>query len=256
MNEIDVAIVGAGQAGLSLSHCLTRRGIEHVVLERGRIGESWRSERWSSFRLVTPNWSVRLAGRAYNGSLASGAVLVVGSAQSGCQLADELNRAGRQVYLATGRTGRLPRRYRGRDIIAWQRDMGFLDRSADDLQSPAMRFRPDPHLSGQDGGRTLDLRVLSEQGVTLTGRIEDASGGSVSFADDLASNLVSADDFAAQVVRDVDTYIHKQTLDAPTPDEANSDLGYCGKRFVPAAPAALNLKAQGIGTVLWARVPA
>ena len=68
MNEIDVAIVGAGQAGLSLSHCLTRRGIEHVVLERGRIGESWRSERWSSFRLVTPNWSVRLAGRAYNGS--------------------------------------------------------------------------------------------------------------------------------------------------------------------------------------------
>jgi putative flavoprotein involved in K+ transport len=66
--NVDVAIIGAGQAGLSLSHCLTREGIEHVVLERARIGESWRSERWSSFTLVTPNWSVRLAGREYQGS--------------------------------------------------------------------------------------------------------------------------------------------------------------------------------------------
>jgi putative flavoprotein involved in K+ transport len=344
--DVDVAIVGAGQAGLSLSHCLTRERIDHVLLERGRIGESWRSERWSSFTLVTPNWSVRLAGRAYQGpdphgfmsrdelvatledyarsfaapiqspvevdslrprsdgrfelrsrqgevfiarvavvatathrhprladfaqqldpdvaqvhtsryrdpdALPSGAVLVVGSAQSGCQIADELNRAGREVILATGSSGRLPRRYRGRDIIAWQRDMGVLDRPATALESPALRFRADPHLTGQGGGRTLDLRALSEQGVRLTGRAQHACGPTVSFADDLQSNLASADDFAARVLRDVDAHIQKRSVAAPAADASNSDLGYLGARFVPAAPTQLKLRAQRINTVVWA----
>ncbi len=346
MRSVDVAIVGAGHAGLSLSYCLTHQGIEHVILERGCIAQSWRSDRWDSFRLVTPNWSVRLAGRPYGGgdphgfmsraelvgllevyarsfaapvespidvdslsvrtdgrfelrslqgvtylarvavvatathrfprvpdfadavaadveqvhasryrqpgALADGAVLVVGSAQTGCQLSDELNRAGREVYLATGRTGRLPRRYRGRDIIAWQREMGFLDRCASALPSPAMRFRPDPHLTGQDGGRTLDLRALSKQGVTLTGRIKRISAGAVTFADDLESNLGAADDFAAKVLSDVDAYICNNALNTAVADEDNSDLGYLGERFVPSAPARLDLKQQGISTVLWA----
>jgi putative flavoprotein involved in K+ transport len=344
--NVDVAIIGAGQAGLSLSHCLTREGIEHVVLERARIGESWRSERWSSFTLVTPNWSVRLAGREYQGSdphgfmsrdelvtlledyahsfaapiespveidavhtrsdgrfelhstqasvyvariaviatathrhprvpkfaaqldaditqvhasryrdpasLPAGTVLVVGSAQSGCQIADELNRAGREVVFATGRTGRLPRRYRGRDIIAWQRDMGFLDRPATALESPAMRFRADPHLTGQGGGRTLDLRTLSEQGVTLAGRLCATAGRSVTFDDDLGLNLESADQFASRTLHDVDTHIQNQSIAAPLADEMNSDLGYRGVRFVPAAPTQIDLRAQGINTVLWA----
>ena len=344
--NVDVAIVGAGQAGLSLSYCLTQAGIEHVVFERARVGESWRSDRWSSFCLVTPNWSIRLAGSPYSGPdpngfmhrdelvtlletyaqsfgapiespvevdalrrrgdgrfelhtqqgpvyiarvavvatathrhprhpafasqldcnvtqvhassyrtpalLPAGGVLVVGSAQSGCQLADELNRAGRDVYLATGRTGRLPRRYRGRDVIAWQRDMGFLDRRADALASPAQRFRPDPHLTGQGGGRTLDLRALSQAGVTLTGRMRSAADECVNFDADLESNLASADEFAARVLRGIDAYIEANELPAPNPDDANSDLGYGGERFVPSAPLQLNLKAEGINTLLWA----
>ena len=346
MREIDVAVIGAGQAGLSISHCLTRASVGHVVLEKGRIRESWRSARWDSFCLVTPNWSIRLpdwrhgedqpaafmprdefvrrleayarqsaapvehgaqvvrvtrsegdgfrldrqgaepiaAKRVvvatathrhpkvpgFAGSLGDsifqchasayrspahlppGGVVVVGSAQSGCQIADELNQAGRPVWLSTGSTGRLPRRYRGRDIIEWQQCMGYLDRNARELDDPAHRFRPDPHLSGAEGGKTLDLRDLSVRGVRLTGRLKAAVGGMLHFENDLARNLADADAFARRVLREVDAYIDTSGVVAPEADEQNSDLGFAGERFVPPAPERLDLGAGEISSLVWA----
>ena len=95
--------------------------------------------------------------------LAPGGVLVVGTGQSGCQIAEELNDAGRRVWLSTSHVGRLPRSYRGVDSIEWQRRMGFLDRPASALASPKLRFRADPHLSGKSGGHTINLRTLAKK---------------------------------------------------------------------------------------------
>ena len=107
-------------------------------------------------------------------SLREGGVLVVGSGQSGCQIAEELNNAGRSTYLSIGHTGRLPRRYRGADCIKWQLEMGWLDRCADFLDDPKKRFSGDPHLSGKNGGYTLSLHELRSSGIKLLGRIDSA----------------------------------------------------------------------------------
>ena len=132
-------------------------------------------------------------------------MLVVGSGQSGCQIADELNRAGRKTVLAVGDTGRLPRRYRGRDCIDWQNDIGLLDRTPDMLDSPAHRFRGDPHLSGARGGHTLSLHTLQADGVTLLGRIEDVHDGkTLALKDTLAASMASADAFAQNFFKMVD----------------------------------------------------
>ena len=359
MTAPDVVIIGAGQAGLSISRCLSRDGVEHVVLDQGRVAESWRSARWDAFCLVTPNWSIRLAGQDYDGDdpngflprdellalveryaekfgapvrcgqeverviprsaggfevrtrqglqlfsrivvvatgthrlprfpavlpsagqpddashlaawssgrvahlhvaqyrnptqLPTGGVLVVGSAQSGCQIADELNRAGREVVLSTGRTGRLPRRYRGRDIIEWQQRMGFLDRPASALEHPAHRFRADPHLSGHDGGRTLDLRSLNQAGIRLAGRLTTLNGELAQFDDQLPNNLSFADSFATRVVREIDEFILQERMDAPPACDTNSDVGFKGERFIPDSPRRLDLGAEGIASVVWA----
>ena len=334
--RVDVAIVGAGQAGLSLSHCLRAAGIEHLLCERGDVAESWRAQRWNSFCLVTPNWTMRLAGRPYAGNdphgfmgrdeiierlcdygagapvhrgvtvtsvarhgggwqlgtgdgqrlaarrvviatathsapampplahnrddvftlhasdyrapeaLPAGAVLVVGSGQSGTQIAQELHAAGREVYLATSRVGRLPRRYRGRDAIEWQALMGFLDRHASALDSPAHRFRPDPHLSGRGGGRTLDLRRFAEAGITLTGRLARLRGPVAEFAQDLADNLGFADRFAGNFERAVDGYIRGASLRAAPAPQAK------GERTAPTGPARLQLGPGGVAVIVWA----
>ena len=242
-NRHDVVVVGAGQAGLCASYFLTKNGIEHIVLERGRIAESWRSQRWDSFCMVTPNWTLQLPGKSYVGSdptgfllrsefvaflqdyyksfeapvqfsmqvqsisrddldggyilktangalrasnvivaagmyqsirrpksaselpsnieqldvvtyknptaLPDGGVLVVGTGQSGCQIAEEILHAGRNVFLCVGNAGRIPRTYRGRDLSEWQVDMGYLDHTVDQLADSSERFRGDPHVSGK-----------------------------------------------------------------------------------------------------------
>jgi putative flavoprotein involved in K+ transport len=285
MDAVEVAIVGGGQAGLAVSHELTLAGIDHLVLERGRVGQSWR-DRWDSFCLVTPNWTVRLPGRHYQGTdpdgfmtrdeivaylwgyagaiaaplregvevvslavardggfrlgtsagelragsvvvatgayqrphrpegagtlpadlpqldvgdyrspelLPPGKVLVVGSGQSGAQIAEELGLAGREVVLACGKAAWAPRRLGGRDVFWWAVESGFVDAPAASLPSPTARLAANPLLTGQRGGHDLHLRTLRAMGVTLTGRFLGASGREAWFAPDLVDSVAWGD---------------------------------------------------------------
>jgi len=284
--RIDVVVVGAGQAGLSTSHELSAAGVEHVVLERGRVGQTWRG-RWESFCLVTPNWACRLPGHHYDGEdpdgylprdeivsyledyrssfdapvregvevasldpvpgggfdlrtsagdirastviLSTGAyqrphrppgtatlpgdlpqldmedyrepgavppgrVLIIGSGQSGCQLAEELLEAGRDVVLACGRAPWGPRRLGGRDIFWWAVETGFMDQPVEALPTQEARLWANILGTGHGGGHDLSLRTLHAAGVTLAGHFLGVEGGEVRFADDLADTVAWGDE--------------------------------------------------------------
>ena len=341
----EVIVVGAGQGGLSTSYCLTEHGVDHVVLERGEVGDSWTRRRWDSFCLVTPNWSIRLPGAEYDGpdpdgflpredfvaymerwteafgcplrtgvtvarigpaeddafsvetdagplrapvvvvatgtmqvprrppfaerlskrilqldaekyrtaaALPEGAVLVVGSGQTGCQVVDDLRLSGRQVLLSVGEAGRLPRRYRGQDCVAWQRDIGLLDRTPDMLDSPAHRIRSDPHLTGRGGGRTISLHHFHRDGVRLLGMVAAVDGETVSFMDDLRRNMSDADAFAMQFYADVDAFIVKNRIDAPPPTDKELSGGPPADDWSVPSTASIDLEAEGVSSVVWA----
>ncbi|MDR3574188.1 MAG: NAD(P)-binding domain-containing protein [Anaerolineaceae bacterium] len=180
-------------------------------------------------------------------NLPDGAVLVVGSGQSGCQIAEELYQAGRVVYLSTGRAGRIPRRYRGQDFYFWANAIGYLDRTAASLGSPHFRFLGDPHLTGKDGGRTLNLHCFARDGVVLLGHIYDIEDGKVRFAPDVLDNLAHSDHFESQMIRAIDQFIDKKGLN--TPPEKLSQLRYGYKTNVHQN---LDLKEAGIQAVIWA----
>lgn len=338
----DVVIVGAGQAGLGLSYHLAKAGVDHVILDRGRIGNAWREDRWDSFSLVTPNWTITLPGAEYRGddpngfmlrdefvdhleqwaasfgapvregvtatkvtrdgsrflietdkgrytarqvvvatatyqrsrfpgflralpadiqhlpaslyrdpsALPVGGVLVVGAGATGAQIAEELNVAGRDTYLAVGNSGRLPRRYRGRDCIEWQRAMGWLDRTPDMLEDPAIRFRGDPHLTGADGGRTLSLHQFHADGITLLGRLTGLDGARVKIAGDVVQAIAESDDYAASFRRAVDDHVLATGLvaPAPTPEEMLGEAAPGGTAL--ALLRELDLRARKISTVI------
>jgi putative flavoprotein involved in K+ transport len=185
-------------------------------------------------------------------SLPEGAVLVVGSAQSGCQIAEEIQLSGRQVYLSTGKAGRLPRRYRGRDANWWQDRMGLLDRTPDMLESPSHRFRGDPHLTGTGGGRTLNLHSFARMGIQLLGKFAGADGSALRFGDDLAANLSYADDYAQKFLASVDAYILREGVNAPAADDCNSDFGGPHRAPAPESPGAIDLRSVPIRSVVWA----
>jgi putative flavoprotein involved in K+ transport len=283
--RIGVAVIGGGQAGLAVSHELGELGVEHVVLERGRVGQTWR-DRWDSFCLVTPNWSVQLPGGEYAGdkpdgymardevvahlvqyadsfaapvhegvevsslsaakaggfalttsegalqadrvvlttgayqqprrpagaarlprrilqldaqsytneaALPAGRVLVVGSGQTGCQLAEELHQVGRDVVLACGRAPWCTRRIGGRDLVHWIAETGMLDETLDDLPSPSRRLVANVQATGHDGGHDLHFRVLQEMGVTLVGHFLGVDDTRFNFASDLADSVAFGD---------------------------------------------------------------
>jgi len=342
--QIDVVIIGGGQAGLALSYYLTQQGRTHVVLERGRVAETWRSQRWDSFTLVTPNWMTQLPGFPYQGEdpdgflqhdeivltleryaqsfhapvrcgvqatavrlqtegngylvetsdgsfeaayvvlaiggfprpklppasaatpvnimqlhssqyrrpgrLPSGAVLVVGSGQSGSQIAEELHQSGRRVYLCVSRCGRSPRRYRGKDVMWWVNQMGGYDRTVDALPSPAARFACHPDLSGKNGGHAINLRQLASEGVVLLGRLQEVHGNHVTLAPDLEENLAKADAQAIQLTHAIDDYVLRMGMDAPVESMSEDSTS---KWVPPAEPIPeLDLYAAGISTVIWA----
>jgi len=298
---VDVIVVGAGHAGLAVSRCLAERRIEHVVLERGEIANSWRHERWDSLRLLTPNWQSRLPGFCYAGAdpdgfmtmpevvdfidryarkfqmpvqchtnvssiqsiasgyrvvtdrgewrcaaivLASGAcnwpatpplrselpasiasvtpmgyrnpeqlepggVLVVGASASGVQLADEIVRSGRDVWIAVGEHIRLPRRYRGRDIQRWMESLGVLDERYDAVDD-IVRARqvPSPQLVGTPERSSLDLNALQDRGVQLVGRLVGIARGKAQFSGSLRNHCAMADLKMTRLLDRIDASVH------------------------------------------------
>jgi putative flavoprotein involved in K+ transport len=180
-------------------------------------------------------------------SLPEGAVLVVGSGQSGCQIAEELLRAGRKVYLSTGSAGRAPRRYRGKDIIEWLEIAGFFNLTPDQLPPGMGKFDGIPHLSGKDGGHTINLHKFAQEGITLLGHVRDAKHNTIVVAPDLYDNLKIVDAFERDATEMIDGYIEAQGLDAPA--EALQELR---NGYAQIIITELDLKKEGVSTIIWA----
>lgn len=186
------------------------------------------------------------------GMLAPGGVMVVGAGQTGCQIAEELHEAGRDVWLCVGRAGRLPRRWRGRDCIAWQRDMGWLDRTPAMLESPRLRFRADPHLTGRKGGYTLSLHDFHRRGIRLLGRLVSCGGERARFDGGLHDDMRFADGFCERITAEFDRHIEAQGIDAPPPSAEELAGGPPGDGAMPEIRRELDLAGAGIGSVVWA----
>jgi putative flavoprotein involved in K+ transport len=323
-----------------MSHCLSARGIEHVVLERGQVADRWRRHGWDSLRLLTPNWMTRLPGFHYGGHdpegfmptrdlvalleqyasssrvpvetrttvrrvepstngfrvatdqgqwraqavvIATGycdrpaiprtsskvapwiqqsapetyrnpeqlpreGVLIVGASATGVQLAEEIQRSGRQVTLAVGRHTRLPRRYRGKDILWWLDRLGILTQDASSVHDVAIsRAQPSLQLVGRPDHATVDLMYLHEHGVRLVGRVLDMKATRVELADDLIATAAAADVKLATMRTRIDEYARRAGVDADAAEP-----------FVPTwsitrdAVSRLDLRAERIGTIIWA----
>jgi putative flavoprotein involved in K+ transport len=345
--SVDVAIVGAGQAGLIVSRLLSEAGREHVLLERrATLGGGWQ-DRWDAFRLVSPNWTTTVPGFDYQGSdpdgymrrdeivdhwrsyaaaiaapveletdvtrlepvtggaarfrlttsrgallarsvvvaggpfqrpfvppvassfdpsiqqlhshhyrnpgaLAPGGVLLVGSGQTGVQLAEELMAAGRSVTMSIGRCGRFPRRYRGKDCFWWLRQLAIHGRgvgtplpSPATLPDPRGRFACNPQLSGHGTPHDTNLRRMAAEGLRLAGRFEGADGTRVSFRPDLAESLRFADSFFEERwIERLDTFAERRGEQLP-PDHFEQ-VAYDAPEVTD-----LDLAAEGISTVIW-----
>jgi putative flavoprotein involved in K+ transport len=336
-----VIVIGAGQAGLSVSYCLKQRGVPHLVLEANRVGHSWRSERWDTFCLVTPNWQCQLPGHPYRGSdpqgfmgrdeivryleeyaqafepplrtgvrvtslvekrgngprfelltsggtltadqvvvavgsyhlstipamsaalppsivqihsahyknpqaLPPGAVLVVGSGQSGCQIAEDLHLAGREVHLAVGNAPRCARRYRGKDVVEWLDHMRYYDIPIDRHPNrEQVRDRANHYVTGRDGGRDIDLRRFALEGMRLYGPLTGIQAGRLEFKPDLCQNLDGADNVYRSINRSIDKYIAENALEAPL-DQDYEPVWHPSEEITE-----LDAAAAGIGAVVW-----
>ena len=179
--------------------------------------------------------------------LPPGRVLVVGTGQSGVQLAEELQEAGREVILSVGHTGRMPRRYRGRDIFVWLVELasrGLLP-TVDTMSDPKVRYGGNAHLSGHRGGHDTNLRQFALDGIRLVGRFDGVEGERIRFAPDLAANLRFADTFFDDRLRKgIDTVIEAAGMDAPPDDRESID-------YEPPEVAELDLAAERVSSVLW-----
>jgi putative flavoprotein involved in K+ transport len=180
-------------------------------------------------------------------SLPSGAVLVVGTGQSGAQIAQELYQSGRKVYLSIGSAGRVPRRYRGKDINDWFTRMGMFDAKVDDLKSPRDKFHAHPQISGKNGGQSLNLHQFARDGVVLLGHVQDARDGRLTIATDLKETLAKVDRFEIDALRKVDEYILRANFTALPEKVPQLHDGYKQEIITE-----LNLEEAGISTVIWA----
>lgn len=182
-------------------------------------------------------------------ALPPGAVLVVGSGQSGCQIAEDLKIDGRKVHLCVGSAPRSPRRYRGRDAVEWLHDMGHYDLPVEHHPlGEKVRGKANHYLTGRGGGREIDLRRHALEGMVLHGRLKDVADGAMIFGDDLAANLDAADATYNRIREGIDAYLAEQGIAAPEDPP-----------YVPVwhpAPGegggALDLAAAGIASVIWA----
>ncbi len=337
-----VIVIGGGQAGLSMSWNLKQADIDHLVLEKHRVGHAWRSERWDTFCLVTPNWQCTLPGYPYRGddpygfmkkdeivdyldgfvasfdppvregvtvtklwrdgtlwriatsdgdfsadqvvvavggyhipvvprtaeklpadivqihsseylnpeSLPEGEVLVVGTGQSGCQIAEDLHLAGRRVHLGVGDAPRVARTYRGKDVVEWLDKMKYYDLPVERHPlGTGVREKTNHYVTGRDGGRDIDLRKFALEGMQLYGRLDGIGGpgGEVAqFGPGLQRYLDDADAVSESIKDSIDKFIAANAIEAPV--EA---------RYVPVwqppsdAGASLDLRAAKISAVVW-----
>lgn len=179
-------------------------------------------------------------------ALPAGAVLVIGSGQSGCQIAEDLHLAGRKVHLSVGSAPKSPRLYRGRDAIAWLHDMGHYDLPIERHPlKEGVRRNANHYLTGRGGGREIDLRRFAHQGMQLHGRLKEADGARLSFAPDLARNLDAADKVAQGIKDGIDRFIAENGIQAPT------DPVYVPVWHPTHEPVELDLEAAGITSVIW-----
>lgn len=179
--------------------------------------------------------------------LPQGGVLVVGSSQSGCQIAEEIHQSGRPAFLCVGEAGRIPRRYRGKDIMEWTTLLGVSERTVDMLPSPKAKFAPNPQMSGKADERGLNLHLFAQQGIQLLGRLEGISNGKAQLAADLHANLAFADKFEANLLAAIDAYIAKTGLEQPAETLEPLIDGYAVEQL-----SELDLAAHNIQSVVWA----
>lgn len=337
--EIDTLVVGAGQAGVAMSEHLSKLGVPHLVLERNRIAEAWRTGRWDSLVANGPAWHDRFPGLEFEGldpdafahkdtvadyfeayakkfeapirtgvevrkvvrnadrpgftietsegvieanrvvaatgpfqhpvippiapkdsritqihsaeyfnpqQLPDGAVLVVGAGSSGVQIADELNRAGKQVYLSVGAHDRPPRAYRNRDFCWWLGVLGLWDA---EIMQPG-REHVTIAVSGAHGGKTVDFRALANQGVTLVGLTKAFNDGKVTFQEDLSKNVAAGDANYLALLDAADAYVERNGLDLPEEPEARTMLPDPPCMTDPILE--LDLTDAGITSIIWA----
>jgi putative flavoprotein involved in K+ transport len=338
-NQIfDAVVIGAGWAGLGVSYALKQAGLRHRLIERGRIGETWRTQRWDSFKMNTPNVQTIMPGDEYVGlesdgvmtrdefvvmlegfagrnylpielntpviklvgengtyflstdrgqvqarnvvittgnlncprrptwsdalphdihqidsssyrnaaDLPEGVVLIVGSGQSGGQIAEDLLKTGRTVFLSTSQVGRYPRRYRGRDSMLWMAESGLLDRRREQFIRASGRIARRPLVGAE---HTISLQALSATGATLLGRCVGIEAGQLRFANDLADNMQFADEVSARFKRQIDEHILRSGIDAIS---AVPDPAEIVEASLPNPPiSTLDVFQSKIGTVIW-----
>lgn len=338
VEKVDTLVIGGGQAGLAASEHLTNNGVPHLVIERKRIAERWRSERWDTLVANGPAWHDRFPNMTFDmdpdgfaskdsivsyfeayakqinapircgvevtalsrnpdgsgfiaktsegviearnvvaatgpfqkpvippvvpadsgttqihsasyrnpAQLPEGGVLVIGAGSSGVQIADELARAGRRVYLAVGPHNRPPRSYRGKDFVWWLGALGLWNIETPDPSTEHVTIA----VSGARGGHTVDFRDLAAQGITLVGRAESYATGTMHFASDLAANIAAGDADYLSVLDSADAHIEREGLDFPEEPEART-IGPepdCVRNPI----LDLDLAKAGITTIIWA----
>lgn len=218
---------------------------ENVVIATG----FYQSPRIPEFSAAIPSNILQMHSTEYRNpsQLPEGGVLVVGTGQSGAQIAEELYRSGKSVYLSVGAAGRVPRRYRGRDINDWFTQMGMFDTRVEELKSPKGKFAPHPQLSGKNGGHSLNLHQFARDGVILLGHVRDIREGQLVIAPDLYESLAQVDQFETTALKMVDDYITRSGLNAPPDHIPHLRDGYLQKP-IPS----LHLNAAGISCVIWA----
>jgi putative flavoprotein involved in K+ transport len=203
-----------GGAGYQLHTSEGELQAEHVIVATGGYHTPVRHPQGERL----PAGTLQLDARDYRNpaDLPAGPVLVVGSGQSGAQIAEDLFLAGREVHLSVGSAPRSPRRYRGRDVVDWLDRMGYYTMPISQHRDPqAVRSKTNHYLTGRDGGREIDLRARAREGLHLHGRLVSLSPTRVSFASDLAASLDQADAVYCRIRSSIDAWIHQQGLDAP-----------------------------------------
>jgi len=179
-------------------------------------------------------------------SLPDGGVLIVGSGQSGCQIAEDLFLEGRETHLAVGDAPRVSRRYRGKDVVNWLDEMGYYKTTIETHdEGMDARLKTNHYVTGRDGGRDLNLRIFAQQGMKLYGQLASTHGNNISFADDLIAHLDMADEVAYRIDNDIEKYIVAQGIDAPSDTNVKSS-------YVPPTRPSINLHEEGISSIIWA----